>query len=64
MRTIPGFLLVAALGACSSQRAAAPPAAEAPSPARLPFIEDNYPRALADAKARGVPIFVEVWAPG
>jgi len=29
----------------------------------LPFIEDNYPRALADAKARGVPIFVEVWAP-
>ncbi len=63
MRTTPGFLLLAALGACSSQRAAAPLAAETPSQATLPFIEDNYPRALAEAKARGVPIFVEAWAP-
>jgi hypothetical protein len=29
----------------------------------LPFINDNYPRALAEAKQRRLPIFVEVWAP-
>lgn len=29
----------------------------------LPFINDNYPKALAEAKQRSVPIFVEVWAP-
>lgn len=29
----------------------------------LPFIQDNYPKALADAKERKLPIFVEVWAP-
>lgn len=26
-------------------------------------IEDDYPAALAAAKARGVPILVDVWAP-
>jgi hypothetical protein len=26
-------------------------------------IEDDYPRALALARARGVPILVDVWAP-
>ena len=29
----------------------------------LPFIEDDYGRALAEARARDVPIFVEAWAP-
>lgn len=29
----------------------------------LPFIEDDYARALAAAKSRHVPIFVEAWAP-
>jgi hypothetical protein len=29
----------------------------------LPFIEDDYPRALAEARARKLPIFVEMWAP-
>lgn len=29
----------------------------------LPFIHDDYPRALAEAKQRNVPIFVECWAP-
>ncbi|MEP6800811.1 MAG: hypothetical protein ABJC07_02655 [Acidobacteriota bacterium] len=29
----------------------------------LPFIEDDYPRAVAVAKARHLPIFVEAWAP-
>jgi hypothetical protein len=27
------------------------------------WISDDYPRALAEAKARGVPIFVDAWAP-
>jgi hypothetical protein len=29
----------------------------------LPFIEDDYPRALAEARAKKLPIFVETWAP-
>jgi hypothetical protein len=30
---------------------------------RLPFIEDDFARAVAEAKARKVPLFVEAWAP-
>ncbi len=33
------------------------------SAAPLPFIEDDWPRALAEAKARHLPIFVDSWAP-
>ncbi|MEO8379727.1 MAG: hypothetical protein ABI779_08695 [Acidobacteriota bacterium] len=29
----------------------------------LPFIEDNYTKAMTTAKARNVPVFVEAWAP-
>jgi hypothetical protein len=29
----------------------------------LPFIADDYPRALAAARAQTLPIFVEAWAP-
>jgi hypothetical protein len=29
----------------------------------LPFIEDDYPRALAQARANKLPLFVEAWAP-
>jgi hypothetical protein len=31
--------------------------------AELPFIQDNYKQALAQAKQRKQPIFVECWAP-
>ena len=31
--------------------------------AGLPFMQDNYPAALSEAKQRQLPIFVEVWAP-
>jgi len=31
--------------------------------AELPFIQDNYPQALAQARERKQPIFVECWAP-
>jgi hypothetical protein len=29
----------------------------------LPFIRDDYTRALAEARARKVPLFIEAWAP-
>lgn len=29
----------------------------------LPFIEDDYTRAVTEAKARKLPLFVDVWAP-
>jgi len=29
----------------------------------VPFIDDDYTKAVARAKARNVPIFVEAWAP-
>lgn len=37
--------------------------AKAESKSVLPFIEDDYAKALADAKASKKPIFVDVWAP-
>jgi tetratricopeptide (TPR) repeat protein len=32
-------------------------------PSPLPFINDDYPRAIAEARARNLPLFVEAWAP-
>ena len=29
----------------------------------LPFHSDEYPKALAEARARAVPLFIESWAP-
>jgi hypothetical protein len=29
----------------------------------LPFIADDYTKAVAEARARKVPIFIESWAP-
>jgi len=29
----------------------------------LPFIHNDYAAAVAKAKAKGVPVFVDVWAP-
>ena len=29
----------------------------------LPFIEDDYAKAVARAKTKNLPIFVEAWAP-
>lgn len=31
--------------------------------ASVPVIQDDYARARAEANRRGLPIFVEVWAP-
>jgi hypothetical protein len=43
--------------------ALAPSAGATITPSRLPAINDDYARARAEAMQRGVPIFVEVWAP-
>lgn len=29
----------------------------------LPFIENDYPKAVARAKAANLPLFVDAWAP-
>ena len=29
----------------------------------LPFIEDDYARALNEARSRNLPLFIEAWAP-
>jgi tetratricopeptide (TPR) repeat protein len=41
---------------------AASPASPAASGARLPFIDDDYGRALSEARARGLPLFIDAWA--
>jgi hypothetical protein len=38
-------------------------AASAASRAVLSWVEDDYSKALAQARAKNVPIFVEAWAP-
>lgn len=35
----------------------------APAAHAVPAIEDDYPGALAEARRRGVPLLVDVWAP-
>ncbi len=70
--------LAVTLAACSPKRAdtSSQPTASAPlaadgaaesSPqaadgARVPFIENDYGRALSEARARGVPLFIDAWA--
>ena len=29
----------------------------------LPFIEDDYPKALRQAREKSLPLFIEAWAP-
>ena len=61
---VTALLLGAALPGCKAgsrpQPAAAVEAAPSSQPAHL--IEDDYARALAEARARKLPLFVEVWA--
>jgi hypothetical protein len=55
-RSIAAFApLVFATALSASPAPAARPA--------LPFIDDDYPKALAEARAKKLPIFVEAWAP-
>ena len=56
-RTTRGWLAGLAMVALSSASPAAP------AKMTVPFLQDDYARALAEARARHVPIFVEAWAP-
>jgi tetratricopeptide (TPR) repeat protein len=70
-----GLLLLLPVVTCSPKRAGtssapAPGASQASRGAEsatvgagLPFIDDDYGRALSEARARGVPLFVDAWAP-
>ncbi len=50
--------------AAPAAKAAAANAAHAAHAAEVvPFMDDSYTRAVAEARARNVPIFVEAWAP-
>jgi len=66
---LAGLLLALLAPACAERPVAdtAAGAGEQPGTAvvagALRFIEDDSPLALADAKRRNVPIFVEAWAP-
>ncbi|HUK62808.1 MAG TPA: hypothetical protein VLV15_05725 [Dongiaceae bacterium] len=58
-------LVLAAPAAARGAAPAHPPGAAAAYTPKgvLPFIEDDYTRAVAEARARKVPLFVESWAP-
>jgi len=64
MRSLRPILPVLALALLAGSPArATTSAAPVAKPMVLPFIEDDYGRALAEARARKVPLVVEVWAP-
>jgi len=64
------LVLVAGAASAAEVKATAKPVRKAVAPSRtpaqhlvLPFIEDDYPRALELARQRKLPIFVDSWAP-
>ena len=61
MKTLscPALLLAVSLASAAWAGAPAPAAA----PEAVPFMENDYAGALAKARAQGVPVFVDVWAP-
>lgn len=65
---LAALLALPAIGDAAPARGAARPlvakgGAKAAAHAVLPWIEDDFTRALAEAKTRKLPIFVESWAP-
>ena len=63
-RWLTALLLVALAGEVTLG-AAAVRAAESPARPKsaLPFISNDYPKALSEARARGLPLFIDAWAP-
>jgi endonuclease YncB( thermonuclease family) len=55
--------LVPAVFALLSATSAAPAAAADGLDKALPFIADDYARALEEARAQKLPLFIEAWAP-
>lgn len=60
LRAARSLSLAFLLGACASS---SPLKNGSTSTGSLPFIDDDYPRALAEARQRQLPLFVETWAP-
>ena len=56
-------LALAALASPAAAAARAPAVRVVATASPLPWIADDWPRAVSLAKARKVPIFVENWAP-
>ena len=56
------LLLALATAATASGLAASTPAPKT-APSVLPWIDDDYARALSEAKRKKIPIFAELWAP-
>jgi hypothetical protein len=61
VRSLPAFL--ALMFAASTPASPSTPAIGSAPAMVLPFIHDDYPRALAQARARKLPLFIESWAP-
>ena len=53
-------LLLASVGLGCAPKPGGSPASRAIA---LPFIENDFPQALAKARDANLPLFVEVWAP-
>ena len=60
LRLATGALAAAAVAIVAGSAHAAPKAA---AKHVLPFIEDDFSKAVAEAKAAKKPVFVDVWAP-
>ncbi len=60
MRSLSFAPLLLSLGVAAGPAPGATPAKPA---SVLPFHEDDFDKAIAQAKARKLPIFVEAWAP-
>jgi hypothetical protein len=56
-------LLVLPLSVAMSASAPKSPGAKPARKPAVPFLQNDYPRALEEARARGVPIFIDAWAP-
>jgi hypothetical protein len=67
--SLAGLMLALIAPACAERpspgtaNAAAARTGKATVAGALHFIEDDAPAALVEAKRRGVPVFVEAWAP-
>jgi hypothetical protein len=64
MRRVPlALTLLLSASASIAGHASAKDGASATAREVLPFIQDDYAKALAEAKARKLPLFIESWAP-
>jgi hypothetical protein len=58
-----GAMILLAAGSAAHAKTRPPRATHATPAFTVPFLEDDFARALTSARAKKVPIFVEAWAP-